>query len=127
MAEDRECVTESDNLQDSRRIVSRGSESSSDKSKATRFHSVFRNISPEMDLTLEGMPSKALSEQNIVESSSSEFQFVNISKPADMKDSKNRKLVRRSVTFSHRRKLKADTATLNSSEIWNEPSLMFRS
>lgn len=37
-------------------------------------------------------------------SSSSQFQFVNISKPAEMRDFKNKKLVRRSVAFSHRRK-----------------------
>lgn len=38
------------------------------------------------------------------DSSSSKFQFVNISGPAEMKDSKNKKLVRRSVAFNHRRK-----------------------
>ena len=124
-----ESLPESKTLSKKSQILPPGSETSN-KLKFARFHHVLHNNSTmEMKSISQVMPLNWPSPK-VTEPSSSEFQFVNISEPADMKDSKNKKLVRRSVAFSHRRKQvlrhSTNSAFGKSHHSCLDPSLGFR-
>ena len=106
-------------FQESHQSFSSERESSTDNLNIVKCQHVFHTN--QTDSTSDAMPLKRS------ESTSSEFQFVNISEPSDMKDSKNMKLVRRSVAFSHRRKQvlrhSIDPATRNGHHSCLDPNL----
>ena len=78
--------------------------SSNDQRQILKFHHVIQDRFATD--TTPGSETMSLRRPTLkgVDPSSLEFQFVNISEPAEIKNSKNKKLVRRSVAFSHRRK-----------------------
>jgi hypothetical protein len=90
-------------------------ESSSERPPTLFYNEAHVGSATAADSNPDFMP-PALPMSTVSESVSSEFQFVNISDPSNMKSSKNRKLVRRSVAVSYRRKQLFQHATLPRSE-----------